>query len=356
MRAINRRSATALLLSAIAALAFAGAKAAEVKVPSRGFNLPDWLAAEPRFPADAVLDRLKSLGFETIRLPVDPDLVPTTGFADRVAGVLDEITAKGFNAILDLHPAGSLDFESDFNASAARVEAAWNILADVVAATSVDQVYPELLNEPPMSAKAWGPLRDRLAEIVRAKCPDHTLVWGPARVQGIWELDDTKPLADPNSIAAVHYYTPMGFTHQGENWDDSPLARLKDLPFPATRKSPEVVALAASLKASGDQAALGYLEGEFQGPWTDKHIADDFATLARWSRKHRTPVMLNEFGVLNFAVDATSRTNWVRAVRQAAEANGICWTYWEADQGFGFIADRSSTEGFDQPMIEALLA
>ena len=49
-------------------------------------------------------------------------------------------------------------------------------------------------------------------------------------------------------------------------------------------------------------------------------------------------MILNEFGVLDFCVDAASRANWLRAVRQAAEANGIGWTYWEAYQGFGFIA------------------
>ena len=66
--------------------------------------------------------------------------------------------------------------------------------------------------------------------------------------------------------------------------------------------------------------------------------------------------MLGEFGVLNFAVDPTSRANWIRAVREAAEGVGAGWVYWEADQGFGFIADRQSTDGFDDTMIGALLA
>jgi endoglucanase len=65
--------------------------------------------------------------------------------------------------------------------------------------------------------------------------------------------------------------------------------------------------------------------------------------------------MLNEFGVLNFCVDAQSRAAWVRAVREAAEANHIGWTYWELDQGFGFIKSRLSTEGFDAAMMAALL-
>jgi endoglucanase len=66
--------------------------------------------------------------------------------------------------------------------------------------------------------------------------------------------------------------------------------------------------------------------------------------------------MLNEFGVLNFCVDAASRTTWVRAVREAAERNAVGWTYWEADQGFGFISSRTAGGVVDQPMVEALLA
>jgi endoglucanase len=351
---VTRRTATALLLAAAAAPAL-GAKAPAVKVPTRGFNLPDWLADHARIPDEGTLDMLHGLGFETIRLPVDPDFILNTDAA-QIGSVLRTATDHDFNAIVDMHPGGSLDFDGDFDGAATRLDDAWQKLAAIIADTSPEQVYPELLNEPPMEPEAFHPLRDRLAETVRRACPDHTLVWGPARYQGIWELDGSKPLDDANTIVAVHYYTPMGFTHQCLNWDDSsPLRLIKNLPFPATRKSPEVKALAAEFEAAGDQGMLDYLNGEFDGPWTVDHIDEDFATLGKWSKKHKTPVMLNEFGVLNFCVDATSRTNWVRAVREAAERNHVGWTYWEADQGFGFVSDRGPGAAVDQPMLDALL-
>ena len=353
---INRRGATALLLGVAATLALPATAAAPRKLPSRGFNLPDWLAPVPRIPSGAVLDKLRATGFETIRLPVDPDFVMSPGFAEAFAAALDATTSRGFNAIIDLHPGASLDFEGDAANAADRVAAAWDILAPLFANTPADLVYPELLNEPPMAPARWTSLRDRLAGIVRSHCPDHTLIWGPARVQGIWELSDSPPLADRNSIVAVHYYTPMGFTHQCENWDDSPIGRLRNLPFPATRDDPAAVALADSLAAGDDQPALDALNTELGSPWTADRIAADFADAGRWSAAHRSPMILNEFGVLDFCVDAASRANWLRAVRQAAEANGIGWTYWEADQGFGFIADRASTDGFDQTAIGALLS
>jgi endoglucanase len=352
---ITRRTATALLLSAVAAPAVAATKV-PVRVPTRGVNLPDWLAPNPRIPTDTALDMLRSLGFETIRLPIDPEFILNTDAA-QLRDVLQTTTDHGFNAIVDMHPSGSLDFEGDFDNAATRLDDAWRSLAAVIADTSPAAVFPELLNEPAMDPEAFHPLRDRLAETVRRVCPDHTLVWGPARYQGIWELEGSKSLADDNAIVAVHYYTPMGFTHQCLNWDDSsPLAKVKNLPFPATRKSPEVQALAAEFKAAGDEAMLDYLDGEFQGAWSVEQIDEDFTTLARWSKAHKTPVMLNEFGVLNFCVDPRSRTYWVRAVREAAERNSVGWTYWEADQGFGFISDRTATAGVDQSMVEALLA
>jgi endoglucanase len=353
---ITRRTATALLLSAAAAPALAAGKAQAVKVPSRGFNLPDWLAANPRVPANATLDMLRDLGFETIRLPVDPDFVLNSD-PTQISNVLMTATDHGFNVIVDMHPGDSLDFDGDLEGASDRLDEAWRALAEIIGDTSPEQVYPELLNEPPLDPDAFHPLRDRLAETVRSVGPDHTLVWGPARYQGIWELEGSKPLADDNAIVAVHYYTPMGFTHQCLNWDDSsPLTKVKNLPFPATRKSPEVKALAAEFEAAGDQAMLDYLNGEFQGAWGVEHIDGDFVTLAKWSKKHKTPVMLNEFGVLKFCVDATSRTTWVRAVREAAERNAVGWTYWESDQGFGFISDRTDGASVDQSMIEALLA
>ena len=43
------------------------------------------------------------------------------------------------------------------------------------------------------------------------------------------------------------------------------------------------------------------------------------------------------------------------SITDALEADGIGWAYWELDYGFGFIRNRQSTEGFDRPVIEALL-
>ncbi|WP_245451696.1 glycoside hydrolase family 5 protein [Mesorhizobium waimense] len=329
-------------------------------VPSRGFNLPGWFEREEGIaPATATLEKLRQAGFETIRLPVNGDLVSDGDRAmlRRIRDGITDLVGLGFAVLVDMHPSGDLHaaFEHDPANAARRVVQAWTALRAVIADLPTRSVYPELLNEPPMERAAWLELRQQLAETLRARCPLHTLVWGPARFQGIWEIADTPPLADDRQIAAIHYYAPMAFTHQCENWDASPLARIANLPFPTTKEMPQVRELVSRLRATGDEEAASLVEKELSDPWTDARIASDFAELGRWSSAHDCPVILNEFGVLNFCVDPASRAAWVRAVRKAAEVNHIGWAHWELDQGFGIIASRQSTEAFDPQMIAALL-
>ncbi|AZO22066.1 endoglucanase [Mesorhizobium sp. M1E.F.Ca.ET.045.02.1.1] len=361
---VSRRHALALAAGAVLATCPLPRSAAlattDARVPSRGFNLPGWLDRDGGLaPSTATLEKLRQAGFETIRLPVNGDLVSSGDPATlrRIQNGIRDLVGLGFSVLLDMHPSGELvaAFRSDPDAAGGRVLQAWTALRVVVADLPAESVYPELLNEPPMERSAWLALRERIAATLRASCPLHTLVWGPARFQGIWEIADTPPLADDNQIAAVHYYAPMAFTHQCENWDASPLARIANLPFPASSEMTAVRQLLSKLRSAGDEEATNLVEDELSSPWTEARIAADFVDLARWSANHDCPVMLNEFGVLNFCVDPESRASWVRTVRMAAEANHVAWTYWELDQGFGFIRDRRSIEGFDRSMIAALL-
>lgn len=360
---LSRRTALTLASGALlATLPFPASATlpAARAVPSRGFNLPLWFEREDgTAPATATLEKLRQSGFETIRLPVNGDLIAAGGQAalNRIHDGVSQLAGQGFAVLVDMHPSADLHaaFKSDPASAAQRVVQAWTALRPVIADLPEGSVYPELLNEPPMEQAAWLALRRQLAETLRARCPMHTLVWGPARFQGIWELADAPPLADDNQIAAIHYYAPMAFTHQCENWDTSPLARIANLPFPATKDTPQVRDLVSRLRAASDDEAASLVEDELSAPWTEARIASEFAGLARWSTAHDCPVMLNEFGVLNFCVDAESRASWVRTVRKAAEANNVGWTYWELDQGFGIIKSRQSVDGFDSAMIAALL-
>lgn len=324
-----------------------------------GFNLPGWVTRQDgQQPSTTLLMTLHHLGFRTIRLPVDPTVINMDG--NSVDSVLDEtrfLQDIGFSVTLDLHPEQDLIdlFDTDEAAAANQTANAWKTLARASRNLPITTTFLELLNEPPMGRETWLKLRSELAEIVRQACPQHTIVWGAARYQDIYQTIEYPLLNDANSVPAVHYYTPIGFTHQCANWSGPELERVGNLPFPAGNTDPQVVALRRELERESNQSALDFLNQEFEADWTRARIDDDFRQLGDWAKQNNTPVVLNEFGVLNFCVDAQSRINWITQVRNAAVRNAIGWTYWEFDRGFGFVEDRLDPDTIDFSIASALL-
>lgn len=373
MTAIDRRGVLRLTVAGIAAasgIATATGLApqrAAAGVPSspgriRGFNLPGMTGADGRPPSPDVLAELMRIGFNTARLPVDGDALAFGGRAETSAALrrfddaMTLLTDAGLVVMADLHPAGRL-WELLNGApveGAAAAVAAWESLRDVVADYPPEQTLPELLNEPPMERVDWLPLRQRLTDTIRARCPDHTIVWGASRVQGTWETMDTPPLDDGNAIAAVHFYWPMAFTHQCADWMGPPFDALSDIPFPARLDAPTVAALVDDMEARGAVRAASLLREQLSTPWEASAIADEFARLRQWSTDNACPVVLNEFGVLKTCAPPQDRRTWIRAVRDAAETNGMGWMHWELDEGFGLIEDRQALSGFDYDALGAL--
>ncbi len=364
---LSRRSLVTLLSTAALSLATRNAPGAKtgthpdspLSVPDRGINIPLWLDqpdGSGRPPSSQVLQLLADLGFEHIRLPMDPDpfLGNTSSPADaraRLRAAIKRISSFGFSLTLDMHPSGAIGtaLESDPKSENA-LNMAWDIISRIAADTASDRVFFELLNEPPLWQDRWLPLRDRLAATIRNNCPEHTLIWGANRYQTISETISSPPLADANAIAAVHYYSPLAFTHQCQTWGEPANPALHDLPFPATPESPEIIAALGEM----DPETARRMKQAFGNGWNGAQIRQDFALLGEWARTTGTPVILNEFATLKFCTDTASRARWTRAVRRAAEASNIGWTYWEMDRGFGFLDSRTAPERIDTDIIDAL--
>jgi endoglucanase len=326
-------------------------------------NIPDWaIASTGTEPSADVLFMLRRLGFTYVRLPLDSDdwigeTADLPAARRAVAGALDALAQAGLAAMIDFHPSESLRgwAEAAPLPASRAIFSAWQRLSSQLAAYAPAAVFPELLNEPPFARGHWLDLRDELISLVRTTCPEHTIVWGADRYQSIGETIGVQPPDDANTIAAVHYYTPMSFTHQCADWDQSGLARIRNLPFPASAETPEVRLLANSLRDLGDDPALALLEEDIGQPWTIERIGSDMQALAGWAEANKIPVLLNEFGVLDSCVDGKSRNTWIRAVRASAEAAGLGWAYWELDHGFGFMNDRESAQDIDMSLLAALL-
>ncbi|MEL7484735.1 MAG: hypothetical protein AAFN41_10305, partial [Planctomycetota bacterium] len=76
------------------------------------------------------------------------------------------------------------------------------------------------------------------------------------------------------------------------------------------------------------------------------------ASAAAWAGDREMRVNLGEFGAFSTA-DMASRAVWTRAVRRAAESNGIGWTYWELAAGFGLY--DPDADAWRAPLLDALV-
>lgn len=98
------------------------------------------------------------------------------------------------------------------------------------------------------------------------------------------------------------------------------------------------------LGANGKTLELMPTATEALGQSLDKALA--------WSKANNYPIFLGEFGVRDTA-DMASRAAWTAAVRQAMEARGITWAYWEFGSEFG--AYDISKKAWRPELLKALI-
>lgn len=284
---------------------------------------------------DDFIDKASAAGFKSVRLPVRwsnhaGTAAPFTidaAFMGRVASVIDKLLAKGVVVIVNMHHYRQLDGDQldsgELPVSAAAVDVRFVMLWEQIAAhfqgRNARLVF-ELYNEPHgrLNGEAWNVLAARTLRVVRKTNPDRAVVIGPGGWNSANELQRLKMPNDANLIATVHSYDPFRFTHQGAEWV-SPV-----LPLGVTCCNS---AQQAEMSASLDVAKA-------------------------WSAAKRYPVFVGEFGAYGKA-DDVSRIDFNRKMRDAMEARGMTWTYWEFAAGFG-VYDPTKLS-FRQGLLSSLL-
>jgi endoglucanase len=342
-----------------------GVPAGRIAALARGFNLPGWLdTTEFRRPDPALLAEMRAAGMTHIRLPVAGELV-MPAFSDRqtiarhlaeLDRALAELLALGFVVSVDMHPGGPFQdlHRADPDAALAALEDGWRRLAVVVGAFPPDAVFAELLNEPVAPPEVWEPQARQLLKMLRRELPETTLIVGSAIFQRVDVLSSVVPTEDANVVHAVHFYDPMVFTHQGQDWfPDDPMAAMRAVPFPADLATPALDAEVTRLRADGDEEAATAILDWYAEPWNRDTIAAIFAEAGDWSRANDRAVIVNEFGVLNFVAPPADRAAWLSAVAGAAEDACLGWTHWDFQDGFGII-DPATGEP-DPAIMDALL-
>jgi aryl-phospho-beta-D-glucosidase BglC (GH1 family) len=300
----------------------------------RGVNLANALEAPKEGDWGIVLkeeyfDRIKSAGFDSVRLPVrwpahaetSPPYRIDPKFLDRVDWAINHCLKRRLTPIVNMHNYDGLVQEPDHYRDC--FLAFWRQIAEHY------QNYPpalafELFNEPngQLTADKWNQLAADAIAIIRRTNPTREIVVGPVGWNGIKDLTSLElPEKDRHLVVTVHYYNPFHFTHQGASWVGA--------------------------------ESQNWLGTKWTGTLAEKQaIQRDLDAAIAWAVAHRRPIWLGEFGAYSTA-DLESRARWTRFVADEALRRKMGFAYWEFCSGFG-IYDPQRHQWIE-PLKEALL-
>lgn len=331
---------------------------------ARGFSLTGWFD-EPvaRLPDFPTLKTLAARGMTHVRLPIAAESVsPRFTRASeidlrrrQIETGIDLLVGLGYAVVVDLHGGARLEalLRSDPKAAEDAVVRAWEVLGPGIEKRARSRVMAEVLNEPPVSDSVWRDAQTRIVAAMRKTMPTTTLVVSTGGPQRVERLTASQPIADRNTVYAVHYYDPMLFTHQGAEWiRPDPIGWLRNVPFPTKAGDPRMPALVKSLRSAGLTRSADYLAGFSNRSFVAEDVRRDMDALGAWSRTHGRAVVIGEFGVYRPHVAAADRKAWLAAVTSGAAANCVGWTHWEYRDGFG-LAD-SVTGRLDETTLSGL--
>jgi endoglucanase len=296
----------------------------------RGVNIigydPLWKDATKARMKEKHFKLIKEAGFDNVRIVISPfkfsmndsDYTINPSFFTTLDWAIKESLKNHLLAIVDFHEHNAMG--KDPLGNKAKFLSMWKQIADHCRQYPDDVLF-EIANEPNMKPEIWNQLHSEAYQIIRASNPGRTLVIGTIYGNQINYLQDLAlPEDDRNIIVAIHYYSPIQFTHQGAPWS----VKNKDLSgIVWTRTDSEMQA-----------------------------VTNDFDKAQSWAKMHNRPLTLGEFGAYEKA-DLASRVRWTDYIARQAEARGWSWSYWQFDSDF-IAYDLDKDEWF-APIKNALI-
>lgn len=302
---------------------------------SRGVNLGNGLEDTKgdvwrRYPLDEDFDKIRSLGFNLVRIPVNwaahsgrarpYEIEPE--FLLRVDHVVRLALSKGLLVVLDFHQ--YIDASRSGDGEYDRFLGIWSNLSTYFKGLP-ETVFFEVLNEPngSLDGVRWNKWLADVLPVIRKDNPNRLLIVSGGRWSNVDGLSDLIVPCDFYTVLTFHYYAPFEFTHQGVWWNP---------------------------KAS-----------EWVGrSWPDEmggalRVDMDFDFVVAWAQKNGfRSVFLGEFGVFQRA-DQLSRQRWTSAVRVRAEDRGFGWAYWNYRRDFGLLDSYLGGETLNGPLLKSLI-
>jgi endoglucanase len=329
---------------------------------AKGANVCRWFRASRRsgqdrenYVTESEAGLMKQMGLTHVRLCLQPKVVmdQTSGAVrEEVAGSVDKAIERfhraGLLVLIDLH---NEDRPSELNPAWQQAFVRfWGDLAGGLKHFDPEMTVFEIINEPVFSGREaeWNPFNKQLAEAIRNRAPDHTIMTSGANWGGIDGLKKLTLLEDPNVVYSFHCYDPFPFTHQGATWAGPDVKPLRGVPYPST---PEAVApLLPDLEQFPGSRKM--VENYGKQSWNKAKLAARFKQGIEWGLKNKVPLYCGEFGVFPPYAKPEHRANWFRDFGQVLSENQIGWAVWGWDEGFGL--DRKYVDG--KPMVDRTVA
>ncbi|MCJ2086879.1 glycoside hydrolase family 5 protein [Methylobacterium sp. E-005] len=362
----------------------------EYPAPRIDYAWPPFQADRP-VPSHADLRRLAALGFDFVRLPLDPGpFVAFTGarrgeLLGSLSTAIDAVLATGLRVLLNVQANAATHHytpEAFYGTDRAPLFPAYRDLigelARLCARKGADRVALEPINEPPQACGAlvWNRVQHALLTAARMAAPGLTLVATGScgsLIAGLTALDPAPLARFAPLLYTFHFYEPYLFSHQGATWlTDEPFYRwLNAVPWPGTRgRMPETLS-AVRARMQADRSVppaekardLAVIEAKLReygaaepGPAYLAAAMDPVSTWADLYEIPRRTVLMGEFGALRTdvrytAARAPDRAAYLRDVRLAAERSGFGWSFWNLFDGLGLMDEAHAV---DPALVAAL--
>ncbi len=330
---------------------------------SKGVNLTEWFQENsPRTVQSSKYTKkdfqdLKSLGCDVIRLPIN--LHAMTGgapdykidpllfrFLDEAVNICEELN---ISLIIDNH---SFDPSRNTDASIENIlTKVWVQLAGRYESRG-DFLYYEILNEPHgINPAAWGKIELNVLKKIREIDKKHAVIVGGCNWDDIDSLYLLPDFGDDNIIYTFHFYEPMLFAHQGDEWMTPSLAPLTNVPYPYRKD--RMPLCPSELLNTWVASGLRY----YPDKANDAALETLILKAVEFRNKTGKPLYCGEFGVYMKNSPESDRVYWYEAVRKILMKYSIPRTSWDYRSGFGLFK-KGSNEVFETdlnlPLLKAL--
>jgi len=330
---------------------------------SRGVNLTNWFQTSgPRqiqFSKYTKKDfeNIKNLGCDVIRLPINLFYMVGSKPAYTVDPLFFDFLDQAVSWAEELHMYLLIDNHSTDDIASLNPEletllsTVWSQMAVHYKDRSSYILY-EIMNEPHgLTTQVWGRIQQTAITAIRKVDAVHTIVVGPSNWNSYNDLSLLPVYTDPNLLYTFHFYDPFIFTHQGATWPVPSMGSLANVPFPYNAAT--MPAVPSDLVNTWVAGSIGNYVND--GTVAKVHALLDIAVAFKTSRK--VNLYCGEFGVYNQNSKDADRTYWYSEVRKYLEANGIAWTTWDYQGGFGLFK-KGSNEQFNYdlniPLVQDL--